>query len=209
MKHLYIYLLTLCIIMATACTMNESGNINSEKTLEPTLTSDYNVQMNDIAIAVSNAMRASNDFRTLVKDEALRKFDFAYDIMLRPLSKKRLSDIGSTRAAMGEATVGDVLNDFFPSDTKSTGIDIIDSLCAAYPLLQISVPVHLEDWNPDTYTPTVVFVGDDFSERTSLTVGGYDAEGNYVTVDAVNEPDVPVIVIGLNERGGDSLGVSS
>ena len=123
--------------------------------------------------------------------------------MLQTLGEQELSDYNSTRAGNGKTTVAMLLNEMFP-DNKTRSVapdDIIKYLTEKYPLLQVSVPVNADKWE-EGYIPTVVFIGDDYVDGVTEFVKGYDNTGKEVWVDAINEPDVPVIVIGMNERGG-------
>ncbi len=70
--------------------------------------------------------------------------------------------------------------------------------------MQISVPVNIDKWE-DGYIPVVVFVDSNFDERKTKYVQGFNENGDIVWVDAVNVPDMPVIVVGFNERMGSNI----
>ena len=201
-----------CILTFTSCENTLDTFTSCEKPINgecaPTQQANINVATNSeldgIAQAISLALQSSEDFNNIIKNKALEKFDGDYDVMLQTLGKQELSDYNSTRVGgNGVTTVAMLLNEKFPNNkTRSVAPDdIIKYLTEKYPLLQVSVPVHAEDWE-DGYIPTVVFIGDDYVDGVTEFVKGYDNTGKEVWVDAINEPDVPVIVIGMNERGG-------
>ena len=162
-----------------------------------------NSELDGIAQAINSALLCSSDLNSIIKNLSLEKFDGDYDVMLQTLGEQTLSDYTSTRAGNNGTTVAMLLNEMFPAETRSeiSSDNIIEYLTEKYPLLQVSVPVHAEDWE-EGYIPTVVFIGDDYVDGVTEYVKGYDSTGKEVWVDAINEPDVPVIVIGMNERGG-------
>lgn len=160
-----------------------------------------NQTMQDIAWTMSRAMVSSSDFRNVVKTLALEKFDGDYDILLKHLKNKRISDFQSTRGEL-DVTVATMFDELFPVSAKSsTQENVLEMLAQMYPTMQISVPVNVDKWE-DGYIPTVVFVDENFEDTVTEYVMGYNALGEVVWVDAIKEPDVPVVVVGWNERIG-------
>lgn len=208
MKNLF-FMPLLCIGLAYAL----SGCVKTTETTAPETTNEmqaltgeeYDKMLDDFAFAVSNAAQNSAEFRELVKTEVVKQFDGDYDLLLSqafPMSIKPSADI-ATRVQAGDGfTVKDMLECYLPASATRANGSIIDDLQKQFPLLQISVPVHAEEWDPETYTPVVCFIPSDFVDLETPFVTGIDAQGNKVEVDAVNEPEVPVIVIGQNERAG-------
>lgn len=165
------------------------------------LDSPLNQTMKDVAWTVSKAMAISSDFRQVVKLLAAERFDGDYDVLLKHLQNKRISDFQSTRG-VSDVTVSTLFNELFPVSAKSsTQENILEMLAQMYPTMQISVPVNIDKWE-EGYIPTVVFVDETFKDTVTEYVLGYDASGNEVWVDAINEPDKPVVVVGFNERIG-------
>lgn len=175
---------------------------NSERVITE---SPYNEAFDGVAQTVSKAMVLSSDFRQVVKELSLQKFDGDYDIMLSTLGEQTVSDYASTKGLTGPITVAQMFDELFPANTKTlTPEEILATLAEMYPLMQISVPVHAEDWEPG-YIPTVVFLDDNYVDTVTEYVKGYNSAGEEVWVDAINGPDVPVIVISENERMGLSI----
>lgn len=170
---------------------------NSERVITE---SPYNEAFDGVAQTVSKAMVLSSDFRQVVKELSLQKFDGDYDIMLSTLGEQTVSDYASTKGLTGPITVAQMFDELFPANTKTlTPEEILATLAEMYPLMQISVPVHAEDWEPG-YIPTVVFLDDNYVDTVTEYVKGYNSAGEEVWVDAINEPEVPIIVISENER---------
>lgn len=69
-------------------------------------------------------------------------------------------------------------------------------LLSRIPALNLSVPVHIDNWDAATYAPLVVFVPAGFSERTTRRVKAYDQFGDEHWLDAKTAPDFPVVVVG-------------
>lgn len=173
----------------------------------------YDELVGDLAVAVSNAARNSAEFRQLVKNEVLQQFDGDYDLLLSRAATLQITPVdGIATRSSQNFTIGDMLEHYYPESknyTRSTDRSIIRELQELYPDLQISIPVHADEWDSETFTPTVCFLPSDYVDLETESVQGYDAQGNVVIIDALNEPDEPVIVIGLNERrGGDIVNTS-
>ena len=170
---------------------------------EPIFESKYDIAMNDFSKAISMAVRKNSPFRELLKTKADQQLDGDYDVLMKLIANTKVSVEDQevvTRAGSSEMSVAELLDQYYPSDTKASGSSILEDLQNEYPLLQVSVPIHSEDWDPETFTPVVGFIPSDFSDSTASVIPGYDPEDNFVWIDAVNEPDEPVIIVGLSER---------
>lgn len=184
----------------------------------------------NLARVLSIGVKENLSLRTLLKSEVLLKFDGDYDILLSKikneaittsLGQQSLSEyLGSIYLKLnlspkfsgvdGNGTRGTTYTNFptkvIYTTTNPTGIpqisnptDIIPYLVSVYPDIQISIPVRAVNWDVNTYTPICTYVPEDYNEPTTLTVEGFD-NGASVTLDAVNEPSEPVIVVSNSER---------
>ena len=213
MKRQTIISLVCFSIIAMACSKNESlnpdFNITEENTFfkrveTPDFTTTHDIQLNKLAQSLNQAVRANAGMRRFIHSEALLRFDGDYDFLINQAVDKSIEvtdEFIVTRSSASELTFGEVIRNYFPV-TKSDS-DLLTELQEQYPDLQVAVPVHAEDWDPETYIPAIVFEPEDYDDATSLVVPGYDAEGHFIEVDAVNIPDVPVIVISHNEGKND------
>lgn len=140
--------------------------------------------------------------KTLIHEEVLKQLDGDYDVLMKDVTKKavRCEDALLTKGSDNMITVGDLINLYLPVETKSISSEsVLDQLKRENPNLQIAVPIHAEEWDPTTYTPVVAFLPEDYNDDVEV-IYGYNSKGEYVAIDAINEPDVPVIIISQNER---------
>ncbi len=177
--------------------VNDFENINITNSIQ-------NQNFNNFAYIVSKALNDYPSFRTMVVNEALLRFDNDYDILLKTFKDKSINVNGV------EITIEEFLNDYYQklnlsfigyddgSGNEANGANCVDLLVKTYPLMQISVPVNIDLWSP-TLVPIVTFIPKELNEGVTLNVLGYQ-NTNPVVVDAVNEPQLPIVVIGLNER---------
>lgn len=198
---LWLLLLLTCLL---SCATNEL-----EEMIVPTegrviTNTSMNEVFDGVAQTINKVLRESAEFRRIVKTMALEKFDGDFDIMLKSLGDKTVSDISTTRGLSTTVSIAELFDEFFPLTRTMSKEDILMALVEQYPLMQISVPFHADSWE-EGYIPTVIFLDEEYQENVTKFVKGYDANGDEVWVDAINPPEVPVIVVGFNERQGLSI----
>ena len=196
-------------IIALACSKNEILNPDSlmneesvyfKRAEAPEFTTAHDIQLNELAQSLNQAVRANAAMRKFIHTEALLRFDGDYEFLINKAVDKPVEatdEFVATRSSASMPTFGEMIRDYLPKTKSDT--DLLAALQEQYPDLQVAVPVHAEDWDPEKYIPAIVFEPEDYEENETLTIPGYDSEGNYIEVDAINEPDVPVIVISHNE----------
>ena len=160
------------------------GNISAEQV-------QYDPQMDAIAKALAASM-GEESVRTLIKTEALKKFDGDYDILYQKIGNQNV----------GGKTLNTVLNEYSQKGNGSSRTLPIGQIATQMPLLNISVPVNAEKWNTSNFEPLVVISPSSVvKDETKLTVvKAYDKAGKVHWLDAKKAPDFPVVVVGLNER---------
>jgi hypothetical protein len=225
-----LFIFVLAILLAS-CSNNENEVSNQLIKTNPEdlyAKTEYNLDMRDFAMAVNEAINTNKSFRKLVKEEAMKKFDGDYDILLTNVAEKQISHndvengINTPNKVKSNFTVRDLLEDAFYVLNKknklqsvkaitavkqldsrqkapSNAVSLIDELTDKYPNLQISVPVHAEDLEDDSYIPPVTFLPKEYDEITTNYLLGLKNEETFV-IDAQTPPDNAVIVIGLNDR---------
>ncbi len=196
MKKLFVTVTILLSIFS--CTKVEQETILPQDTM---IENVYDAQVYDLAKAINLAINNNSDFRNLIKDEVLKQFDGDYDLLMTTAFEKKVSpsqDILTKSSSSESISVKEMLSHYC-AETKSSG-NILDELVEKYPELQVSMPVHAEDWDPETYVPSIAIVPYDYEEFDTKTVPGLNADGESIEIDAINPPNEPVIVIGLNER---------
>ncbi len=204
---LYLFYMFVVVFIWNSCTkeqeftkeeMKKEIQYRSLNTNNPRYEQDYN--FNNLAIVVSEALKDNVGFRNMIKGEAQLKFDGDYDILLKNF-KDSLIEIDNENL-----TINEFLNSYYlklglsviPFDEGFGLNDNINHLIFLYPEIQISVPIHADEWD-ETYNPVVTFIPEDFNEGETDYVIGYQ-DSTIVQVDAVIPPPNPVIVIGNNER---------
>lgn len=145
------------------------------------------------------------EIRSFLKREALKQFDGDYDILL---AKSRNEQIESrmTDGRLVSLTFEDFLLGNTPASSSSGRItevpNLIDSLLAVYPTLQISAPqlvsASIENWDPETDPYNVVLLPLD--EENPAFLPGWDQHGNEIFLSAETEPEHLTFVIGPSER---------
>lgn len=191
MKKGYIVIMIFSLIAFPGCRiqMDETTTMDSEiqeieyfvSAEEPEFTNTYDCQLNELAKALNLAVQASSNVRQFVRTEVMRRFDGDYDFLIDDAINKKIKfsdEMIVTRSGLSERSFGEIIRDYLP--TTKSGNDILTELQKQYPDLQVAVPVHAIEWDPETYVPVVAFIPDDYDDSTTLSVPGYDANGNYV-----------------------------
>ena len=173
--------------------------------------SERDAQVGQIALALTKASDSNVSLRKLIGEKALKQFDGDYDVLMTQLVNEpiEITDVEmATKAGANQMDFKSLIEAYLPAEskTKSGEKTLLERLMSEYPELQISVPVHAEDWDPETFSPPVVFDLIDQDVEQQPTIPGFDAQGNPIEMDAVNAPDYPVIVVGYNERMGYEQG---
>ncbi|MFP5470794.1 MAG: hypothetical protein ACLGGV_04295 [Bacteroidia bacterium] len=133
--------------------------------------------------ALSILVRNDVEVRHMIKSEALKEFDGDYDILFKNVSDYTFSD---------NQTFKDKLS-------KIESKAFFENLITDIPALNISVPVKIEDWDAETFIPTVAFVSG-ISKHGNHAITGYEKSGRTINLNSAEEPNVPVIAVTLNER---------
>jgi len=211
MKNKLFYLMTFSILFyVIGCSKEQeskSGVALQDQTFftpanEPVFLSEHDQMINAFTKALSEAVRAHSGMREMIQKESFRRFDGDFNFLVsdaldKPIRLNENSVI--TKGGNGIDSFANLLREYISVETKADG-DLLQTLQVLYPDLQVAIPIHAEEWNPEEYTPVVAFLPDSYDDQVTATIPGYDAEGNYVEVDAINAPDVPVIVVSHNER---------
>lgn len=202
MKNFVFFVLGCCVFTLASCSRE---NLEPEMPQTSTTVSAerYDEDVKNLAIAVNKAINENPSFRRFIKDEVMKQLDGDYDMILSTVLDKSIStgDLKMTRAGADEMSFKEMLSLYYEGrpTTKSSG-NAIEDLVNEYPDLQISVPIHAEDWDAETQVLDIAIMPSDYEDLVTETVPGIDSEGNPIIVDAINEPDKPYLVIGPGER---------
>lgn len=194
------------LLITASCDKDELPAASEVEVENDSNENEYNTDLKNFTLAVQKSLMESQEFQQLLKGEALKQVRGDYDVLLKDIIYNEV------RATEGNQksrffSVEELLNKNFTgiieterSSQKQGRVSIIKELSQKYPHLQISIPVNAEKWIPSSKIPIITFLPKSYSDATTTTLTGYDPSGEIVKLDAVNEPDFPVIVIGQNER---------
>lgn len=119
---------------------------------------------------------ANAGVRNFLKAEALKKFDGDYDVLF-------------TR-----------LLDYAAQHPEAVELKELAAITSKFPLLNVAVPVNIDQWDAASFTPLVAYLPDHFDEKSTAPIAAFDAAGTVHLLDSRQAPTVPVIVISQNER---------
>lgn len=144
------------------------------------LKGEYDADFDALASAISQIITEDQQFLHMIYEGVLEMFDGDYNILLSDFVGR-------------DAYIKDML--------ESYGI-AVDELIEKYPLIQIAMPL-LEYGGESpyslSYVPPVVYIHEWYEDGITSSVSGYN-QYERIFVDAINEPDLQVIVISENER---------
>lgn len=149
------------------------------------------------AIAIAKSM-VYEEFRTLIRNETNKLFDFDYDVLYRFISKNKvlIKELGEIE--IESFLLSSIENEISKSSFKSKKkfIDCIKSISN----LNICLPFQYATWKPNDYTPKVAILDDKFIDKYEK-VKCYDSSGslNYL-YKKDGQPELPIVTVGVSER---------
>ena len=144
------------------------------------------VEVEEFAKLLAASLK-DREMRTFLKEEANKQFDGDYDILVSNVVDAEIGD-----ESFSEKLTGSTEN----SNVRTS--NVVDA-ATKNPKLNISVPVLIEDWQDQKQKPLVAISLGAVEGETEF-IKAYDSNGQEYLLDANVEPDVPVIVVGNNER---------
>ncbi len=148
---------------------------------------ENNGNFDKIAKQLAVALR-QKDMRVFIKNEASKKFDGDFDILFKNVQNVSVG---------GKAFKNHLVD---KSKNSMLTLENIAIISEGTPLLNISVPVNIDKWDAETFTPLVAIVPDDYDDKTATKIKAYDADGKIHWLDANTAPNFPVVVVSENER---------
>lgn len=141
-----------------------------------------------MAEATSLLMKDAN-FRTWLKEEALQQFDGDYDVLIQHHLDHKFLDGESLRDKLTQSYV-----------SMGTSEKVVATFLSDNPLIQFAVPVNIEKWNAENEVVSVSYVADDFEDETVSHIETFFADKEVEFLSTKVDPEVPVVVVGMNER---------
>ena len=186
---------------ASLCSCTKKDSLQEEVFEFSVEETAYNADMKVLAGALHQAIASNSNLSGVVKKEALKRFDGDVNVLLKDIAPQKVKV--ETKGGESEVSFADYLTSFLPA-TKSGENNLIDALQEEYPLLQIAIPVHAEEWD-GVSVPKIAFVPENNVESENEPIPAINENGEWIMMSATKEPDEPVIVLSQNERSGDII----
>jgi hypothetical protein len=199
MKNLKSFLFVITAVLLVACSKDESIQQSSTQT-DAAVDSGIefkNKMLNDYAMVLAKAVE-QKEFRTLIRNRATQKFDGDFDVLVGSLEKELLTD--------SECSVKELMSKLQKTDPLLRSIgepspeNDLNRITTVIPNVQVSVPIHCEEWDPETFVPLVAVLPYDYKEEPGNKITAYDSKGKAYQLNADEEPSFPVLVVGRSER---------
>ncbi len=201
MKAKILLLSVILVIVFSSCekSENEISIINGQDELlipsTATLVEEKSTSVSDVQeIAEAEdfarllAMSINDkDVRKFLKNEANKKFDGDYDILVSNILESKISGLSFKDQVAKSSPSG-----------KFKGHDVISN-ALKNEKLNISIPLHIDSWK-ELKQQLLVAVSVGTVEGKTEYVKAFDSMGNMYVISTKEEPNVPVIVVGNNER---------
>ncbi len=132
--------------------------------------------------------------RQMIKEDAMKQVDGDYDIIWKTF-KNKIHGINSKRIAQ-------IISDNIESTQTGNNLNELEAFGDEFKKFQLSVPVNCDEWMPGNYRPVVAYMLSDYDEEDEY-INAFDENGKKITLSMATIPEVPVIVVGLNERSDE------
>lgn len=187
MKTKYIILmLSSLLLVVTSC--QQQVEVESVIDQEALNQEELKLTIRNLSISMSNMLNEL-EVRELIKKRVLLQFDGDYDILYKDIKDVELSD--------GLSFEQKLISLFPASDHCKVKLN---GEFAEIPQLQISVPVNCENWDTKAFVPPVAMQPFGQDEAGITKIEAYENGGKLLYLPAKEDPEFPVVVIGLNER---------
>lgn len=176
-------------------TLNQA--ITSVKLQSPLNIKETNAIIDEYARIIRTSMNDA-EFRKILKEEVLKRFDGDYDVLVLNLHSKRINSINIT---VGER-LASIYNDFENKKFNMSGSDFINYVGTVIPNLQIAIPELCEKWDDLSEVLDVIPLPIDFCD-TNSTIYAYSEDLKLKPVPVHIKPTVPFAIVGISERIND------
>ena len=188
------WLIVLIVFGTFACTQQDKtvapATVNTPITNKAEIRTELDQNRADFAKALAQSFNSSN-VREFIKNEASKQFDGDFDILY-----------GKTKdAKIGGKTLEEAVAKYLvPKGSRVDKKAFLADIVSKDPLLNIGVPVNIDNWNTANYKPLVAVLTEEYDDQKTSHILAYDSEGNEHWIDAKNRPENTVVVVGWNER---------
>ena len=158
-----------------------TAKVIDEKSLRLSTTNEV-IEAEEFAKLLAASLN-DKEVRKFLKNEANKKTDGDFDILVSQVLNSKI----------GIQNFSDKIK-----NSSAKGKDIFDN-ATKNPKLNIAIPILIEKWD-DTKQQPLVAVTIGATEKETKFLKAFDSKGVSYFIDASIEPNVPVIVVGNNER---------
>lgn len=191
------------IFLFSSCEKEDDYNQTNPselKTVEQLSSVEKNEMIENYARVIAASM-GDKELRSIIKEEALLKFDGDYDILSSTLEKRMLSNKNIQVKELLSATLSrTALQNGNLRSSRIVEGDFLESIKKVFPNLQVSVPVNCKKWDVESFIPLVVFLPYDLEEGKTDFVTAFDINGQKHKLSLDEDPAEPVIVVSVSER---------
>lgn len=207
--------IVIATLLFSSC--EKEDNHNQENTselmnIEQLSLVEKNEMIENYALILATSM-GDNELRSTIKEEAQLMFDGDYDILSNKLENRVLTKKSiQVKELLSTSHSQTALKSSNLKSGNISGEEFLERIKKAFPNLQVSVPIHCDEWDTENYIPLVVFLPYDFDETKTKSVTAYDINGKKHKLSLDVEPTEPVIVVGISERideNGERIGTES
>lgn len=145
---------------------------------------EIQANLHRLAPIFAKTLAEDQSFKKVLGTEVAKRFDDDYDVLFDVMADK-------------VNTKGEV----FSAALAQRGEDVsVQQLADSIPYLNISIPVHFDQWSTYDGPIYVIPLRYDIDDMSIESLPGYDAQGNVKMFDMSTPPDYPVVILGINER---------
>ena len=200
MKNQKPFLFLFAATLLVACSKDES--MQQQANVQPVSIADPGIELknkmlNEYALVLAKAVQ-QKELRTLIRNRAVQKFDGDFDVLIGSLETEVLKE--------QDCTVKELMsnvqktNPLLRSIGEASPESDLRKIVSVMPNVQVSVPIHCEEWDPSKFVPLVAVLPYDYKEQPGNKITAYDSEGKVHILNADKEPGFPVLVVGRSER---------
>ncbi len=208
-------LLVITAMLLSGCEKGDSldqDKLAGSAEIEKLSISEKNEMIESYAFILASSI-GNKEFRSMIKKEAQLMFDGDYDILIKKLDYMWLP---TQHMQVKELLVSSVNNNNLKSISSCPGNvpddGFFERVQKTVPNLQVSVPVHCDEWDTENYIPLVAYLPLDYDESTTQYITAFDIYGKRYELSLDVEPENPVIVVGISERideNGEKIGTEA
>lgn len=192
-KYYYCFFLVIALAIS-GCSKDDEGSAQLKSRISSTLSdAQTTIFIEKYSTILSYAIN-NREIRSIIKNSALLKFDDDYDVLAKHFHSITMSD----GRKVGQF-IDSCYRKYFYTSNIPNGYSFSSDITSIIPNLQISVPVHINDWDVANFLPIILSLPADIGDGNVTTLKSYH-NGKQDVFDVRSEPNFPVLIVGISER---------